>query len=105
MITLFNILAVSNQQVLNTKNICCQHIALQCHSVSIPAINMDDCFHSLLLHKNPACQGTHAHDAVVHIGYNNSVDSPFHATGIIYKSGDVHSLGSVHLCQYNKFVR
>jgi hypothetical protein len=103
MITLADIFAVGNQYILDAEDMGGKQIALQCHPVPITAVYMDDGLHSLLLHEDPTGQRAHPHDAVVHIGNDNGVDTSLDPAGIVDQSGYIDSFRGVHFSKYDKF--
>ena len=59
-----------------------KNVPLECHSVSIPAVGMNDGFNTLLVHKNTASQVTHSHHTIVHVRDNDCINTSFYSTCI-----------------------
>ena len=93
-----------DDKVADTEEVGCEDIALQGHPVTVPAIDMNDGFYSLLMHENTAGQCTHSHDAIVHIRNNDGINTPFDTSCIGNKLRYIHSFGRIHLSQHNKFT-
>ena len=104
MVALAHIAAVDDDEILNAQNVGRQDITLQGHPVAVPAVDVDDGLHALLLHDDAAGQGAHPHDAVVHVGDDNGIHPSLHATGISDEPCYIDALGRVHLRQYDKFI-
>jgi hypothetical protein len=82
MVTKGHIFPAHYNEILDAKNMGGEEFCLNCDPVSIPATDMDDCFHSLLVHENAPTQCTHSHHTIAHVGDNYSINASFNPAGI-----------------------
>jgi len=75
MISLVHFLTMNHDHILNPQYVSRKDIPLKRHSVSIPAVGMNNGLNPLLMHKNTAPQGAHSHHAIVHIRDNDCVNT------------------------------
>ena len=104
MITLAHVFTVHHDQVLNTENVGGEDITLERHAVAVATVDVHNGLHTLLLHQHASGQGTHTHDAVVHIGDYYCIHPAFDPARIGNQPGYVYPFGSMHLGQDHKFI-
>jgi hypothetical protein len=93
-----------HHEVAYTENMRRENIPLQGHTVAIPAVNMNDCFHTLLVDKRPAGKCAHPHYTVIHVRYDDRIDPPFDSSRIGDQLRYIHTFGRIHFRQDYKFA-